>query len=65
VLSNIQEKGKSQQIVMAKQVCKDYERLLQFEKGNSPSKEKEEPLHDQEIKQHFQEAIELLQRPVL
>lgn len=30
VLTQIQEKSKSEQIVMAKQVCKDYERLLQF-----------------------------------
>lgn len=30
VLTQIQEKSKSEQIVYAKQVCKDYERLLQF-----------------------------------
>ena len=30
VLSQIQDKAKSEEIVMAKQVCKDYEKLLQF-----------------------------------
>ena len=30
VLTQIQDQSKNEQIVMAKQVCKDYERLLQF-----------------------------------
>lgn len=65
VLSQIQENAKNEGIVMAKQVCKDYERLLQFERGpqsNSPGKDREE-INDHEIGRHFQEAIELLQQP--
>ena len=30
VLEQIKEKAKSEQVVYAKQVCKEYERLLQF-----------------------------------
>lgn len=65
VLSQIQENAKNEGIVMAKQVCRDYERLLQFERGpqsNSPGKDREE-INDHEVGRHFQEAIELLQQP--
>ena len=62
-LEQIKEKGKSEQIVYAKQVCKDYERLLQFEKGESPRiKEKEEDFSETDVKKHFEEAIKLLEK---
>lgn len=48
--------------MFAKQVCKDYERLLQFEKGPgaSPNKEKVEEVQETEVRKHYDECIELL-----
>ena len=50
-------------MVYAKQVCKDYERLLQFEKGDSPKiKDKDDEVKDSDMRKHFDEAIQLLEK---